>query len=186
MPELTVNGKKNILSSNHQNFNERQKELERQKKEDEEKEKREKNSPFSNFYQFNREHSKEMIWLATNYPKAQAILLFLLDQMDNYNAIICSYKVLQEALTMSSATITRSIKILKNKNFITILKSGTTNVYIVNKNLAWSSWGTNYKYAKFDAKILIAESEQELKQEKIKIKSLKRKEVTIEKKEDKI
>lgn len=35
------------------------------------------------------------------------------------------------------------------------------NVYLINKEIAWKSWGTNYKYAKFGAQIIISESEQE-------------------------
>lgn len=178
MSEILVSESKNVLNPNTMTFEERQKELEEQEKREEEARKREKNSPFSNFYQFNREHSKDMIWLAGKYPKAHQILLFLLDQMDNYNAVVCSYQVIQEALEMGRTTASTSVKILKEKGFITVYKSGTANVYAVNKNLAWGSWGTNYKYAKFDAKIIITESEQEEYQKKI--KSVKHKEVTID------
>lgn len=175
---LKVSNNPNINDPNSISFDERQKQLEEEAKRDElRRKKEEKDSPFSNFYQFNRAHSKEMIWLATNYPKAQAILLFLLDQMNNVNAVVCSYQVLQEALGISRPTITRAIKILKDHNFIDVYKSGTTNVYAVNKNLAWSSWGKNYKYAKFDAKIIIAASEQEkmasVKSEKLKVVKIK-------------
>ena len=46
-------------------------------------------------------------------------------------------------------------------NFIDVKKSSTTNVYLLNKQLVWKSWGKNYKYAEFDAKVIISESEQE-------------------------
>lgn len=163
MGEISVNKNENILNSNLFTFNERQDQLNYKIQKEKDEINRSKNSPFNNFYQFNRKHSKEMIWLAKNHPKAQAILLFLLDQMDNYNAIVCSYKVFQEALDISESTAKRAVKILKEANFITVYKTGTTNVYVVNKTLAWSSWGTNYKYAKFDAKIIISENEQESK-----------------------
>ena len=64
--------------------------------------------------------------------------------MDNYNAVICSYQVFQEALGMSGRTVSRAIKYLKDNGFIYIYKSGSSNVYIANKNLVWRSWGTNY------------------------------------------
>lgn len=158
--EITVCSEKNVLNQNAMSFEEREQQLREEEAAEQRARKKMKDSPFSNFYQFNREHSKEMIWLAGNHPKAHQILLFLLDQMDNYNVVMCSYAVFQEALEMSKATVTRSIKVLKDHNFITIYRSGTANVYAVNKLLAWSSWGNNYKYAKFDAKIIIAESEQ--------------------------
>lgn len=159
--EIIVGHTKDVLSPNSMSFEEREQQLREQEESERLARKKMKDSPFSNFYQFNREHSKEMIWLATTHPKASGILLFLLDQMDNYNAVMCSYKVIQEALGMSLSSVQRSIRVLKECGFITIYKSGTSNVYAVNKNLAWSSWGTNYRYAKFEAKIIISESEQE-------------------------
>ena len=82
---------------------------------------------------------------------------------------------------MSRATVARAVKTLKERGFITVYKSGGTNVYAVNKNLAWSSWGKNYKYAKFDAKIIISESEQEKLD--IKVGSERQKIITVTPKE---
>lgn len=181
MGEITVGKNKNVLNPNSLSFEEREAQLAKEAELEDFKNKREKNSPFSNFYQFNRDHTKEVIWLATHQPKAQVVLLFLLDQMDNYNAVVCSYQVLQEALGMSRATVARAVKTLKERGFITVYKSGGTNVYAVNKNLAWSSWGKNYKYAKFDAKIIISESEQEKLD--IKVGSERQKIITVTPKE---
>lgn len=174
---ISVSDTKNIINPNSMSFEERQKELDQQAQMQKIANKKMKDSPFSNFYQFNREYSKEMIWLATNHPKANGILLFLLDQMDSYNAVMCSYRVFQEALGMGQATVARSIKILKDTGFINIYKSGTSNIYAINKNLAWSSWGTNHKYAKFEARIIIAESEQEKSEPQL--QSIKHKEIKV-------
>lgn len=179
MSDILVSDKKDILYPNSITFDERQKDLEEQDKREAEARKRTKNSPYSNWYQFNREYSKEMIWLAGEEPRAHQILLFLLDQMDNYNAVMCSHQVLQEALKIGKTTISNAVKILKEHGFITVYKSGTSNVYAVNKNLAWSSWGNNYKYAKFDARIIISKSEQE--HEKPKITTEKLKQVNVKK-----
>lgn len=159
MSNLIVNNFKDILNENSRTFTERQKELEQIDQRNKEDQEREKYSPYSNWYQFNRDHSKAMIQLATKHPKAQAILLFLLEQMDNYNAVMCSYQVFQEALQISQVTVARSVKILKDQGFIAILKSGSSNVYIVNDDLAWSSWGKNKKYSKFPANIIISAEE---------------------------
>lgn len=175
---ISVSNTREIMNPNSLTFDERQMELEKQAEAEKLARKKMKNSPFSNFYQFNREHSKEMIWLATNYPKANGILLFLLDQMDDYNAVMCSNKVISEALGIGRTTVSTSIKVLKDNGFITIYKSGTSNVYAVNKELAWSSWGTNYKYAKFGAKIIISQSEQE-KITEPQLQSVKHKEIQI-------
>ncbi|MEG7677078.1 hypothetical protein U2060_15165, partial [Listeria monocytogenes] len=55
-------------------------------------------------------------------------------------------------------------------------KSGTSNVYAVNKQIAWSSWGSNFKHGKFSANIILSESEQD---EQVKLEIQKHKEVSL-------
>lgn len=150
-----------ILLDDHRTFEERQIEIEKMKAAEEKTRKMEKQSPYKNWYQFNKAHTKNAIWLASNHPKAYAILLFLLDQMDEYNAVMCSYQVLQEALEVSQVTVARSVKILKEKGFVAILKSGTSNIYVINDDLAWSSWSTNKKYCKFPTNVVLSATENQ-------------------------
>lgn len=102
-----------------------------------------------------------MQWLLDKNPKAFKILLFLLDHMDKYNAVMCSYTVIQEALGMGRTTASTAVKLLKEHGFIAVLKSGTSNVYVVNNDLAWNSWGNNVQYCEFPANVIISASEQE-------------------------
>jgi DNA-binding transcriptional ArsR family regulator len=161
MAVLTVSEKRDILNLNSVTFVERQAQLEQEEKARQAADKREKNSPFSRWSQFNLEHTKELMWLALNYPKAHAILYFLVDQMDGYNAVMCSYKVLEEVLGVGQATIARNIKILKDKGFISVLKSGISNVYAINDSIYWKSWGNRKQYSKFPANIILTLSEQD-------------------------
>jgi len=163
MKSLHVSEENNLFDVNSVSFNERMKQLEEQEQKENERIEREKNSPFSRWTQFNNEHTKELIWLAIKYPKAHAILYFLIDQMDEYNAVMCSYQVLQEVINIGLATIARSIKILKEHGFIAVLKSGTSNVYAINDKVYWKSWGNNRKYSKFPANVVLALTEQEEK-----------------------
>lgn len=160
---ITVGPKKEglegLVSDTYFSFEERKMQIEKEKAVEEEQRKQEKKSPFKKWYQFNKEHTKDAIWLTSNHPKAYAILLFLLDQMDEYNAVMCSYTVLQEALDISAKTVQRSISVLKEKGFIAILKSGSSNVYVVNHDLAWSSWGNNKRYSKFPANVILSATE---------------------------
>lgn len=144
------------------------------------KDKREyKNSPFKRWTQLNNEHTKELMQLALKYPKAHAILYFLVDQMDEYNAVICSIKVLEELLNVSRQTISKNIKILKEHGFIVILKSGASNVYVINDKVYWKSWGNNKKYSKFPANVILSFDEQEASY-KEKVKTTKKKIVTLQ------
>lgn len=118
-------------------------------------------SPFSSFYQVNKDNSEYLRSCLKENPKALELLFFIFDHMDKYNAVICSYKVFQEALGMGQATVARAIKYLKEHGFLYVYKTGTSNVYVANKDLVWNSWGNNVEYCEFPANIVLSKSEQE-------------------------
>lgn len=142
-------------------FAERAKELDELEQEKIENIRKARKSPFSNFYQVNKDNSIYLRNCLSENPKALELLFFIFDHMDRYNAVMCSYKVFQEALGISPKTIQRSIKYLKDNGFISILKSGTSNVYVVNPDLVWNSWGNNVQYCEFPANVIISATEQE-------------------------
>lgn len=187
MNTITVGNERDILNSNSMTFEERENELNKLSEIEEERRKREeklhKNSPYNNWLQLNKDYYKAEDWLMAKSPIAYRIFKFLINNMDGYNSVICSYSVLQEYFGVSKPTITRSIKLLKEKKYIDVYKSGTSNVYCVNKNIVWSSWGSNFKYAKFGANIILSKAEQEIQEEKeknkVKIKTEKIKQVVF-------
>ena len=143
-------------------------------------------SPFTKWTQQNNDEEAQAAryWLMKQSSDAYCIMDFLASKMDNYNAVICSYKVLQEVFGYSQATIARAIKLLKEHKYIDVKKSGTSNIYMLNKHLYWNSWGTNYIYAEFDAKVIIAASEQDKDtQAQIKTEIKKRQEVVVKQKQ---
>ena len=145
-------------------------------------EKRKKNSPFNDWLQVNNadEFYKAESWLIRNSPVAYQVLRFLAKEMDNYNAIICSFKVMEEALGYKRTSLSLAVAFLKKHKFIDVKKSGVTNVYLINKELYWKSWGTNHRYAKFGAKIILSASEQdEQTQKEIQLQVKKCQEVTL-------
>lgn len=139
-------------------------------------------SPFTKWTQQNNDEEAQAAryWLMKQSSDAYCIMDFLASKMDNYNAVICSYRVMQEVFGYSQATIARAIKLLKEHKYIDVKKSGTSNIYMLNKHLYWNSWGTNYIYAEFDAKVIIAASEQDKEtQAQIKTEIQKRQEVVV-------
>lgn len=142
-----------------------------------------KKSPYRQFLQVNQDNYKAEDWLMKKSPAAYRVLRFIAKNMDNYNALICSYTVFAETLGYSRQTIFSAIKLLKEKKFIDVVKSGNTNVYLINKELYWHSYGTNYARAEFGAKIIISADEQEpAEREEIKLKAKKYKAVEIDEK----
>ena len=146
-------------------FDERQRQLELEAKQEESDRKKqdeeEKKSPFRDFYQVNKVNSKYLRTCLKECPRALDSLLFLFDNMDKYNALVCSFSVFQEALGVSRQTCSKAVKYLKDHGFIQVYKTGGTNVYVANKDLVWNSWGKNTKYCKFDANVILSASEQE-------------------------
>ncbi|MGL4742717.1 MAG: replication/maintenance protein RepL [Sarcina sp.] len=156
--EQKVSEKKDILKNNY-SYGERAIQLEKEIQEEKKAEEKRKQSPFKNFIQYNKDYYQAEDWLLKNSSVAYRVFKFLVQNMDKYNAVICSYTVLEESLEISNSTVKRAVKILKENNFIDIYKSGTTNVYCINKNIVWSSWGKNYQYAKFGANIILSKTE---------------------------
>lgn len=129
-------------------------------------------SPFARFYQVNKDKSEYLRSCLKENPKALEVLFFIFDHMDQYNAVICSYKVLQDALDISQPTVARCVKYLKEHGFIYVYKSGTSNVYVANKTLVWNSWGNNTKYCEFPANVLLTATEQETTKRKVKTRKV--------------
>ena len=131
-----------------------------------------KKGPYRSFLQVNDDNYKAEAWLMKKSPIAYQVLRFITHNMDNYNALICSYKVIEETLQVSHSTVARAIQLLQEHKYLHIAKSGTTNIYMVNKELYWHSYGTNYARAEFGAKIIISADEQgAAEREEIKLKA---------------
>ena len=91
----------------------------------------------------------ELRWLMKKSGIASSILNFIMEHMDYHNALCCSYAVFMDYFEVSKPTVSRAIKLLKDNGFIDVLKSGTSNVYIVNHEVAWTSYGEDKKMCKF-------------------------------------
>ena len=79
--------------------------------------------------------------------------------MDGTNALCVSNKALQEILGCSKPTVCKAVNFLRDNGWICVLKSGTSNVYIVNPDVAWTSYGNQKQYCQFQASVLLSSSE---------------------------
>lgn len=151
--------KKVTMELNMEEFQRLQRLLELDKDEENKKEEQERLEKNYNFIQLYKDHMPEIRWLMSNHGFANNLLFFILEHMDNRNALACSYTVFEDYFRKSRSTIYRSLKILEENGFIDILKMGTSNVYLVNHDLAWTDKNTNKKYSKYDGKILVSRKE---------------------------
>lgn len=135
----------------------RQQELEEQEqKEKDEQERAKKNR---NFVQLYRDNMPELRWLMAKSGIASSILFFILEHMDNRNALACSYAIFEDYFEVSRTTIYRAIKLLEENGFLNILKMGSSNVYVINTDVAWSSWDNQKQFAQFEGKMLVSKKD---------------------------
>lgn len=111
------------------------------------------------FVQIYRKHIDDIARLAGENYTAYKLLMLIIKHMDGTNALCVSHKALVEILGISESTVKRAVKFLKDNGWVCVLKSGTTNVYIVNDEVAWTSYGNQKAYCKFQANVLLASSE---------------------------
>lgn len=114
-----------------------------------------------NFVQLYIDKLDLIIEMMSENPTATKVFTWLLKQMDKRNALVVSQSALAEALGLAVRTVQYSIVYLKEKKAVAVLKSGNTNIYAVNAQIAWKSDANGKKYALFDAAVYIAESEQD-------------------------
>ena len=142
-------------------------------------EKEKNHSKFRNWGQWNYDKTEKFEKIAAKNGVAAAIFLYLARKSDKYNKVICSYKVLQEEFHISERTVGRAIQCLEENKLLTIYKTGSSNVYVLDNSITWKSDGWRNEYCEFDAKVIITRSEQR------KERSEKMKEIMRQKKEEK-
>lgn len=154
---MLVNAEGNVFRDDVSSFGERKRQLEAEKQQ--EQEDYEDSKKNRNFVMMYRDHMPEMRWLMAKNGMAAAMLNFIMEHMDYTNALVCPYSVFMDYFGISKPTVTRYIKILYENGFIDILKTGSSNVYVVNQEVAWCNFENKKQYCKFEGKILVSRHE---------------------------
>lgn len=111
------------------------------------------------FVQFYRAFMDDVTQLGTDSPVAFKLFMFITKHMDNNNALCVSMKALEEMLRCSRQTLSKAVKYLKENGWLCVLKSGTTNIYIINPNIVWTSYDNQKQYCKFQTNVMVSPSE---------------------------
>lgn len=115
----------------------------------------------NNFVQFYKDSLDFVIEATRENPTALRVFFWLVQHMDNRNALVISQQALAEVLDLGRTTIHVCTVYLKEKKALTVFKSGNTNVYALNSQIVWQDSAEAKKYAHFDAKVYLSEKEQE-------------------------
>jgi hypothetical protein len=114
-----------------------------------------------NFVQLYTDKIPVLLEIMRENRTAGNLFLWLIQHMDKRNALVVSQPALIEALGLSIRTIQYSVNYLKAKKALTILKSGNTNIYVINSQIAWKAKANGKSFALFDAAVYISAAEQE-------------------------
>lgn len=122
---------------------------------------REKKCSFKCWGQLNFDYLPQLRNLIKTSPTAADLLLYIIENMDDRNSLICKQSVFCTALDVSLPSITRAVRVLKDLNYIKVEKFGNMNAYHVNSELLWKSWSGNKRYAELtDSEILFNGNKQ--------------------------
>ena len=114
-----------------------------------------------NFVQLYVDKLDLIIEMTGENKTAVQVLTWILKHMDKYNALVVSQGTLANVFEVTERSVRYSIAYLKRKKALIVFKSGSTNIYAVNAQIAWKADADNKKYARFNAAVYITESEQE-------------------------
>ncbi len=144
-----------------------------------EREQEEKTKKNLNFVQLYKQHLMDLRRLTNKDSNALSILLIMVEKMNKQNALIISQKNLEKITGKSRTTVHRAIKVLREEQFIEVIKVGTANAYVVNANVFWQDdHSKKTKFAIFDATVVASLDEQD-KQYKENWEGIKLKSVPI-------
>ena len=124
----------------------------------------------SDFVQLSKIYMDETVSLANHAPAAFMVLMTLVKQMNKANSVMISNESLERICGVSNSTIKRAIKILREQQWIDVLKVGTSNVYRVNSNVFWQDRADG-KWASFQAQVVLNFDEQDETTKKKTVKS---------------
>jgi hypothetical protein len=115
----------------------------------------------ANFVQLYDDTLDLIMLMTRENPMALQVFLWLVKYMDDRNALVVSQQAIAESLKLHKNTVYLAVKYLKERSALTVLRSSNTHVYALNAQIVWRDTADAKKFAHFDAKVYLSDSEQE-------------------------
>lgn len=110
--------------------------------------------------QSEKESHVKMWQLGVKHPTALVVLHFMISKLNRgANGIVISAPALARQIGISERTARAATVVLSEARFVQVLKSGNTNVYIVNSKVAWQG-NRGMRFSAFNAQLIVDEQEQ--------------------------
>ncbi|WP_439847227.1 hypothetical protein, partial [Enterococcus faecium] len=90
------------------------------------------------FVQVSRAELRAIADLGAKSALALDLLMVLAQSMDKQNAVMISFKAMQQILGKSRPTLDRAVRLLREDNWIQVVKVGTANAYVLNSAVFWT------------------------------------------------
>ena len=114
------------------------------------------------FVQLYKKELRQLRGLVKLNPTAAQILLVFVEKMNKQNAVIMSFKTLEQITKKTRQTCSKAVKDLREAKFINIIKVGNANAYVVNSNVFWSTDNQiKEKFAIFTATVVACGADQD-------------------------
>jgi hypothetical protein len=112
------------------------------------------------FVQVSRKYLDELDELAFRSPAARKLLTSLVKAMNKQNAVMVSQESLVKLTALSKPTVKRAVALLREQNWIEVVKVGTANVYRVNSGVFWTARADG-RWTSFSAEVIANFDEQD-------------------------
>lgn len=103
--------------------------------------------------------------LIAQAPRAAQLLHVLVANMDKSGALIASQATLAKLTGVSTATTKRALQVLIEHHWIQTIRLGGDRggalAYVVNSRIAWADKRENLQFARFNARVLISNEDQQ-------------------------
>lgn len=113
------------------------------------------------FVQVSRAELRAIADLGAKSYLALDLLMVLAQSMSKQNAVMISFKAMQQILGKSRPTLDRAVRLLREDKWIQVVKVGTANTYVLNSAVFWTDRGDKRHMANFGAQIVTTLGEQD-------------------------
>lgn len=113
------------------------------------------------FVQVSRAELRAIAKLGSKSSLALDLLMIFAQSMNKQNAVMMSFKAMELTLGKSRPTLDRAIRLLKQDNWVQVVKVGTANAYVLNQAVFWTDRGDKRKISNFSAQVITTLEEQD-------------------------
>lgn len=113
------------------------------------------------YVQLQRSELRAISDLGKKNSLALDLLMVFAQSMDKQNAVMISFKAMEQILKKSRPSLDRAIRVLKEDNWVQVVKVGTANAYVINAAVFWTDYGDKKELAEFKVKVITTLEEQD-------------------------